>query len=82
LRPIFYVGGNAGNPPTRRKSIRKPKVQKGKVHVIDGKKKIKSSKLPERINTAVNSKLSLGKILAAFKLIKLFHCSFPSLGDF
>lgn len=41
-------GGNAGNPPTRRKSIRKPKVQKGKVHVIDGKK-IKSYKLPERI---------------------------------
>lgn len=31
-------GGNAGNPPTRRKSIRKPKVQKGKLHVIDGKK--------------------------------------------
>lgn len=34
-------GGNAGNPPTRMKSIRKPRVQKSEIpeiHVIDGKR--------------------------------------------
>jgi len=39
LRPIFMFGGNAGNPSTRRKSIRKPRVQKSKIHAIDGKDK-------------------------------------------